>query len=479
MVPADNSGDKMSFVKSKMQLDLLLINPSLDWKLERARKISARVDKTIPNLESPHIGMTYLMAVANQMGIKAKYFDMAADGVSVEEIINYIKGTRPRLIGMTAFTVRIRSAGIIAEKIKATWPEAVIMIGGCHASAVPAETLEEFPGFDFVVCGEGEALLPRIFELSVNLDSLRALPGIAVRGHTGNAWEPIKAVDSIPFPAWDALDLSKYAGIYPHRTRQELPMVTARGCPFRCTFCCRALGDKMRRRSVTSVIAEIEHNIKQYGCESIAFADETFIFENKWSEEFFNEMIRKGLNRKITWSCSTRVSNTSPELFLRMREAGCYYIFFGLESADNETLKRIKKNITTDEIKSAVKWCKQAGIIPVGAFIIGLEGDSEEHVHKAIALGRELDLFSITFPIAVPFPGTALRALAQRGEYGLKIMSNNWDLYGKQEHGVMESADFSLARRKELQQEAYSQFPKQKMVEYLDRQRAAGYPFKV
>jgi len=87
MVPADNSGDKMSFVKSKMQLDLLLINPSLDWKLERARKISARVDKTIPNLESPHIGMTYLMAVANQMGIKAKYFDMAADGVSVEEII--------------------------------------------------------------------------------------------------------------------------------------------------------------------------------------------------------------------------------------------------------------------------------------------------------------------------------------------------------------------------------------------------------
>ncbi|MDO9542698.1 MAG: radical SAM protein [Kiritimatiellia bacterium] len=465
--------------QSNLQLDLLLINPSLDWRLETEKKTSMRVDKTIPNLESPHIGMAYLLAVAKKTGIKTKYCDMVADGLSVEELIDFIKETKPRLIGMTAFTVQIRAAGIIAEHIKAAWPQAVIMIGGCHASALPAQTLGEFSGFDFVVCGEGEVLLPSIFELAVNLDSLRALPGIICRGPTGAKWEPIKAVDSIPFPAWDALDLSKYAGVYPHRTRQELPMVTARGCPFRCTFCCRALGSKMRRRSVASVITEIEHNIEQYGCESIAFADETFIFEKKWAEAFFNEMLRKGLHRKITWSCSTRVSNMSPELFRRMRATGCYYIFFGLESADNDTLKRIKKGTTVAEIRNAIQWCKQAGIIPVGAFIIGLEGDSEEHVHKAVALGRELDLFSITFPIAVPFPGTELRSLALRGEYGLKIMSDNWDLYGKQDPGVMESADFSLARRKELQQIAYAQFPKQKLAKYLDRQRAAGHPFVV
>lgn len=254
-------------------------------------------------------------------------------------------------------------------------------------------------------------------------------------------------------------------------------MVTGRGCPFKCVFCCRALGNKVRRRSVESVIGEIEHNIERFGCESIGFLDETFVLQKKWSDDFFSTMVRKGLNKKIKWGCCTRVSDTSPELFAQMREAGCYNIFFGMESADDATLKQIKKGITVAEIRQAVRWCKEAGIIPVGAFIIGLPGDTEEQTRKAIALGRELDLYSITFPIAVPFPGTELRDLALRGEYGMRIMSGDWDYYGKQDPGVMDSLELSWAKRKELQQFAYSHFPKQKMDDYIERQRGLGFPF--
>jgi len=302
-----------------------------------------------------------------------------------------------------------------------------------------------------------------------NKTDLTKIPGVITRGKRDLSWNPIQNLDELPFPAWDQFDLIKYPGTYPHRTQQELPMITGRGCPFRCTFCCRALGNVARRRTVPNVIDEIEQNIDKFGCESIAFLDETFILNKRWADEFFDTMISRGLNNKISWSCSTRVSNTSAELFLRMKKAGCYYIFFGFESADDNTLKRIRKGATVDEARNAVKWAKQAGIIPVGAFIIGLEGDTEKHIFKAIELGKKLDLYSITFPIAVPFPGTELRELAQKNKYGLKILSDNWDYYGKQDPGVMESNDLSHQRRKELQKIAYAEHPKKKISEYLLR----------
>jgi radical SAM superfamily enzyme YgiQ (UPF0313 family) len=152
-----------------------------------------------------------------------------------------------------------------------------------------------------------------------------------------------------------------------------------------------------------------------------------------------------------------------------MKKAGCYYVFFGLESSDDVILKNIKKRITSDQIKKAVKWAKEAGLICVGSFIIGLPGETEQTVNKNIKLAQELDLYSITFPIAVPFPKTALRDMAEKHEYGLKILSNNWDDYGKQYPGVMDSDDLSIERRRELQKKAYELNPKKKIEEYIQR----------
>jgi radical SAM superfamily enzyme YgiQ (UPF0313 family) len=213
----------------------------------------------------------------------------------------------------------------------------------------------------------------------------------------------------------------------------------------------------------------MKHNIAEYGCESVAFLDETFAVNKKWADEFFANMISSGLNKQITWSCSTRVSNMSPELLRRMRDAGCYYIFYGLESADNSTLKRIKKGITVEQMRNAIKWTKEVGIIPTGAFIIGLPGDTEEHVIKDIELSEELDLYSTTFPIASPFPGTELRDMALKNMYGMRIISNNWDDYGKQAPGVMESDDLSWDRRRDLQKIAYVRNPKKQLDSYMTK----------
>ena len=176
---------------------------------------------------------------------------------------------------------------------------------------------------------------------------------------------------------------------------------------------------------------------------------------------------KRGIDKKISYGCSTRVSHKTDELFKNLRDSGCYYIFFGLESADDEVMKITGKAITIDNMKQSVKWCKKSGIIPVGAFIIGLPGDTDKSVYKAIDLGSELDLWSITFPIAVPFPGTEMRRMAVAKELGLKILSNDWDQYGKQEGGVMESLDLPFSRRKELQDIAYTRHPKKNLDHYI------------
>lgn len=452
-----------------VSLDLLLVNPSLDWRYDQARRIAIRIEQDTPNQESPNIGMGYLVAVAKQAGLAVKYVDMVMDGVSPQELVELVQLTRPRLVGFTAFTIQIKSAAELARRIKEACPETRVCAGGPHANAMPERALAEFPALDFLLTGESEALLVRLVESCHDFEALSRIQGVAVRGR--KSLPPVQSthLDPLPFPAWEEFDLTRYPGLYPHGTQRELPMLTMRGCPYSCTFCCNNLGRVLRRRSIDSILGEIDRNVREFGCESIAFLDETFYLRMDWMQELCDALVHHGFHRKISWSCSTRVSGTSPELFRLMKRAGCYYIFFGFESADEETLKRIKKRTTVEMMRNTVKWTKQAGIVPVGAFIIGLEGASEEESFRAIELGHELDLYSITFPIAVPFPGSPLREVAERGEYGLKILTDDWDHYGKQEPGVMESAGFSIQRRKDVQAIAYREHPKRVMKEYVRR----------
>jgi len=401
--------------------------------------------------------------------LNAKFIDMVAESISIDKFLQYINISKPTLIGFTALTVQIKSAGCLAKEIKKQFPDILICVGGIHATVMPKETLEEFDAFDFVVCGEGELVILNIFDNLKKGIPLSTIKGVVTKGKTDFSFDVIEDLDSLPFPAWEELDLNIYGGIYPHRTKLELPMSTSRGCPFHCIFCVRPHGRYRRHRSAASVISEIERNISEFGCESIAFIDETFIADLKWSSKLFDSMIREGINKNIIWSCETRVDITSPELFRLMKEAGCYYVFFGLESADDAILYNAGKKFTISQVKKAVNWAKDAGIIVSGSFIIGLPGETEETVRKSIEFAQELGLYSVTFPIAVPYPGTILRKMAIDHECGLRILSNNWDDYDKQYPGVMESEQLSIDRRRELQRLAYTLNPKKKINEYMEK----------
>jgi len=454
---------------------VVFITPSRDWQAERDWILERRVNPDIPNQESPHIGIAGLMAVLERFDIRTEHLDMVTAGLSIEDVADRVASDPPLLVGLTAYTVQIRAAAEVARAIKQASPGVTVCIGGPHASVIPERTLREFPVFDFVVSGEAERVLPQAIE---ELGQGRRPPGIRGLSFPGSAtspeWEPIPDLNTLPFPAWEKYDLNRYGGVYPHRTARELPMVSGRGCPYRCVFCSRALGDRVRRRSVANVIAEIRRNIEAFGCTSLSFLDDTFAIGQRWISEFLAAMVSEGLNREVTWSCETRVDTVTPDLLRKMEAAGCYYIFYGLEGADEEVLRTAKKEYTVNQIRNAIRWTKESGIVPSGAFIIGLPGDTEATVMKAIELGHELELFSITFPLAVPFPGTELREMALRGEHGMRIMSDDWDDYGKQEPGVLESEALSWDERRELQALAYATHPKKDYDTYRSRLLSGG-----
>ncbi len=433
------------------KLDLLMITPSLILVPDPANG----------RLRSPSLAIGYILANVKKEGFNVKYIDMDACLIPVEKLLKYIDKNKPRLIGLTAVTINVKLAAEVAGLIKKSHPEIPICLGGIHATMVPRETLKEFPCFDFLVCGEGELVVPKVLEeLKKPKPNLKSIKGVITRDKKEIDFWLVENIDDLPYPAWEEFDLFRYPGVDLHRTNRELPLITARGCPFDCCFCCRPPGyRKVRYRSIENIMKEIIHNLKEFDMEATLFTDETFTANKQIVSGICKAILDSGLNKKMRWSCSTRVDIVDYKIFKLMKKAGCYDTFFGFESGDNRILKIAGKRITTADMERAVKIAKKVGIAVHGCFILNLPGETEKTIEKAWKLAKKLDVRGISFPIAVPFPGTRLRAMAERGEYGLRIIGNNWDDYGKQYPGVMEQGNLNMERLLYIQQKSYLHHP--------------------
>jgi anaerobic magnesium-protoporphyrin IX monomethyl ester cyclase len=425
-------------------LDILFITPSL----------SSLEDKIKARHLNPNIGIAYLLAATAKNKLRAKYIDMVFEDVSVMNLLEFIAKEKPHLIGFTAFTTQVNAAYFIANLIKKRFPQILICLGGPHATALKQEIFNESENIDFIILGEAEHIIKDIMAGNYNV------PGLATKENQNSKISRIFDLDSLEFPAWNQFNLNNYAASYADTGEKELPMSTSRGCHSYCIFCVRPFGTTRIARSAESIVEEIEHNVKNYGCKVIDFLDETFIENIDEFSKLADLILKKNLQKQLKWKCETRVDNFSPELAKLMKTAGCYYIYFGLESANETILRNSGKGTNPQQIRTAIQNAKNANINCAGSFIIGLPGDTKETVLESIQLAKELDMFSVTFPIAVPFPGTALRELAIHNKFGMKILTNNWDDYDKQYPGVLDSEDLPIEERQNLQKLAYELLPK-------------------
>jgi len=235
----------------------------------------------------------------------------------------------------------------------------------------------------------------------------------------------ISNLDSLPFPAFHLLPITKYRPHPPHgRQLPSIPIVTSRGCPYRCIYCSKSVfGGKYRASSPTYIADEIEYLMDKFNVREITFYDDVFTLNKKRVIAICEELERRRI--EIPWTCETRVNLVNEELVEKMKKAGCYMIAYGVESGTQEILDNLKKDITLEQATRAFELTHKIGIQTIAYFMIGSPGETAETIEETIKFAKKLDPDFVQFSITTPFPGTELCDLAVKEG----MASKDWDDY--------------------------------------------------
>ncbi len=406
-------------------------------------------------LHQPALGISYLAAYLISRGIEAKIFDAVFNSWDMPTLLSGVKRYRPDLIGISAMTHEIIEANRLAGELKKKLPGIPVVVGGCHVTALPEKTLSEFPNFNYGIYREGEkALLALCGCLQAGLDGITGVPNLVYRTESGKikinpagAWLTENELNRLPYPAFN-----QYSSL------DFYPMVSGRGCPYNCAFCMQVLGHQLRRRSPANIVAEMEYAIKNFRVKKIQFLDEIFLFNDRQTRETLNLMIKKGLPQRVSWNAMTRVNQVGEGLVSLAKKAGCYALDLGVESGSDKILKIIGKQITVSQVKKAVAIIKKADIATCAYFILGHPGETRETLKQTIDLAVELNTDRVAAGLMVPYPGTRVYQMAKKGEYGYRLLSNDYSRYDKYGGGALESQELPLKELEKWQRRLFLEF---------------------
>jgi len=402
---------------------------------------------------SPPLGLAYLASMVRD-DHDVRIIDSDILNYSLDDVRRELKSFYPDVVGITSATPSIYEAYKVAEIAKKVNENCKVIMGGPHVSFLPEETLIECKNVDIIVRGEGEETIRELMHAIESNKPLRNVKGITFRkGDAILSTENrpfIKNIDKIPFPSFDLLPTRKYQvqGV------RYSAMISSRGCPFGCSFCAssRLFGRCWRGRSPENVLEEIKILYEKYKIGNIEFMDDTFTLNQKRAEKICDLIINEGLD--ISWGASSRVDTISRRLAEKMKKAGCWIIFLGIESASQKILNQIGKKISISQIRRAVKILKDAGIQILGSFILGFPDETLRSAEETIAFAKRLDLDYAQFSILTPYPGTPLYDYADK--QGL-LTTKNWSKYTATEP-IMKLKNLTTKQIKWLFEKAYVTF---------------------
>lgn len=367
----------------------------------------------------PSIGIAYLAAVLEANQYEVSIVDAYVDQSSLEQILTEVKGAD--VLGISSMTSSASTTYQICEAVRQAYPNMKIVLGNTHPSIFPEESLLGGKRGDFIVRNEGEETF---LELCHHLSGRKTVGLARILGisymENGNVFHNptrpfIQDLDSLPLPAWHLYDLSRYHT--DPRTQvisgaKEIQILGTRGCPMSCTFCSsrmsRSQGQQYRTRSPSNIIAEMRFLHERYGIVVFNFMDLAFPLLKAHAMQFCRELIASDLHKKIRWVSELRVKPLDEELVALMKESGCARACFGIESGNDNVLKRIKKGFTRSDVVRAIRLCRDVGIETDGMFMLGLPGENAATIDDTIGFSLSLGLRFAIFNLFVPYPGCEL-----------------------------------------------------------------------
>ena len=391
---------------------IYLVNPSEHRILENA-------GDRIP------IGLLSMATQFNKQGEKTKIFDL--NHMTNKDFLRSFQAEKPKITGISVYTSPIaREARGLAKVLKGSTK---LVAGGHHATAMP----ESLPEFDLVIQGEGENAL----ELMTGAEGITRMKS--------------PNLDNLPDLDYGLLNMDNYQ--MQQSGKRVGTLITSRGCPYHCSFCGK-LSDKVRHEPVGKVIAEAD-NLKRQGFKSLYFLDDVFTL-NKQRMKAIVE------NLNVPYRVTTRANLVDGEKLEILAETGCEWLSMGIESGNNEILKRSNKEMTIDDNEEAIYLAGQYGIDVKGFFIIGLPGETEKTAKETIdfSLGlRDLGLSQAEFYFLTPFPGTPIWNNPKK--FGIEITNKDYTCYleaGKDAHCYVNTKHLSAPRIEQLVKEAKEQW---------------------
>lgn len=385
------------------------------------------------------LGPAYVAASLEEAAFNVRIVDLTfMDRLqfNVDEVTRAVLKLEPDVVGISSYTSTIPSAYSLANALKKERRDLTLVVGGAHTSALPQRTLEECQSLDAVIIGEGEHTFPRFLDILFDkgvCGEMAEVKGVMFRHKNRVLGDPnpvyIEDLNSLPLPARHLFRIDKYIEYSNQLDSKKHPVgsiITSRGCPYSCVYCSRTNnGRRYRARSPENVVGELE-KLKEYGFNEVQVVDDNFTFDRPRVMAICKLIKERGLEMSFSLPNGVRVDSVDEELLSTMYDAGFYSISYGLESADDEVLKTIRKGTTVKQGWKAVRAAKKIGY-RVGLFaIMGLPGSSVNSEDKTLQFIQSSEADSSQVSLCTPYPGSALWEML---EPGLKEVS--WDRYNE------------------------------------------------
>ena len=300
------------------------------------------------------LGPLYVVRALKDDGFNVEFLDyqfcLADDPFSMEAALEFVGPDPSQIIGLSCMFNLLPFTVLVAQALKSKFPDKVIVIGGVGTTHIEEKLLKRFEWIDIIARGEGERTAPELLAALLNSSDLSKVRGISYRDednciHRTLDRPRIKNLDSIPFPAFEEVDLNDYPAF---------GIMASRGCPFPCTFCsvAPAWNRISKRRSVNNVIEEMKFLKEETGTETFLFQDEFFISTKPGMMEFCEAL--QIANLDISWKCFGHVNLVDDEMMYMMKDSGCTDLRFGIESGSTRILKLLKKGFDQEKAADVV-----------------------------------------------------------------------------------------------------------------------------
>jgi anaerobic magnesium-protoporphyrin IX monomethyl ester cyclase len=351
-------------------------------------------------------------------GFKVDIIDLAAINLPLTTLVDFIKKKQPLFVGLTSLTAYYNSMKLLSIFLKKQIPSLTVVIGGVHPSSLPSYALKECNA-DFVVIGEGEITIVELARfLKSGAKDPSIIDGLGYRvGDSVTFTHPralVKDLDTIPMPAWHKINPNKYPK-NPHgylmKYSRVAPVLSTRGCPFKCKYCasCQFWKQTIRFRSPLKVVDEIQYLHERFGIREIHFWDDNITMKRSHIEGICKEIIKRGLHH-MAFSApnGVRVDTLDESMLRLMRKAGFYELTFAVESGSRTILKENAKNTDLKTIIKNTVIARKVGLLINSYFMLGFPGETAATLEQTIRFSKALPVHYRTFFIVKPLPGSEI-----------------------------------------------------------------------